>query len=174
MTLKDKESVDEFLIEKNPLSLPPEFEKLPEPTSDKSGEVNKIDKDIDLKKVFDQAKNEDEVTSKENSSSNLENQSLISLEEMILTQRIQFKNFKLKNRSKNIKNKLNQIIKQKNENDLLRSLGLKYKNSYSKRLINKYKKNKSQIRLIGMGGSVLGQKLFIIFLKKKLKKYKFY
>ena len=73
LTLKNKESVDEFLIEKkNPLSVPPEFEKLPEPTSEKSDEVNKIDKDIDLKKVFDQAKNEDEVTSKENSSSNLE------------------------------------------------------------------------------------------------------
>jgi len=78
-----------------------------------------------------------------------------------------FKNFL------NIKN--NKIIK-KNFLDLLKdnpsifeTLKPNYKYSYSKKRIAKYKKF-SNIRIIGMGGSILGTEAIYDFLKKKIKK----
>ena len=59
LSMKKKQNVDEFLIEKkNPLSVPPEFNKLPEPTLDKKDEKIVNDDNIDLNKVFDQTKKE--------------------------------------------------------------------------------------------------------------------
>ena len=85
----------------------------------------------------------------------------------MLTQNISFKNFKLKKFSKKIKEDLNLLLKEKNE--ILKSLSLNYKNSYNKKIILKYKKY-SNIRVIGMGGSILGTESIYGFLKHKIKK----
>ena len=78
-----------------------------------------------------------------------------------------FKNFL------NIKN--NKIVKKDflnllNDQPLLfKTLKPTYKYSYSKKAISKYKKF-SNIRVIGMGGSILGTEAIYDFLKKKIKK----
>ena len=78
-----------------------------------------------------------------------------------------FKNFL------NIKN--NKIIKKdflnllKHQPQVFETLKPTYKYSYSKKEISKYKKF-SNIRVIGMGGSILGTKAIYDFLKKKIKK----
>ena len=78
-----------------------------------------------------------------------------------------FKNFL------NIKN--NKLIKKdflnllKNQPPLFKTLKSTYKYSYSKKSISKYKKF-SNIRIIGMGGSILGTEAIYDFLKKKIKK----
>ena len=75
-----------------------------------------------------------------------------------------FKNFL------NVKN--NKIIKKdflnllKDQPQLFETLKPSYKYSYSKKIINKYKKF-SNIRIIGMGGSILGTEAIYNFLKKK-------
>ena len=63
LSLKKKEGVDEFLIErKNPLTVPPDFSSLPEPRN--SMDENKIeDKDIDLTKVLNETSENNSVTS---------------------------------------------------------------------------------------------------------------
>ena len=88
----------------------------------------------------------------------------------MLTQNINFKNFKLKKFSKKVKEDLNVLLKEKNE--ILKSLSSSYKNSYNKKIILKYKKY-SNIRVIGMGGSILGTESIYDFLIHKIKK-KFY
>ena len=71
--------------------------------------------------------------------------------------------------------KKNKIIKKdflnllKNQPQLFETLKPKYKYSYSKKAIKKYKKF-SNIRIIGMGGSTLGTIAIYDFLKKKIKK----
>ncbi|MDA9071958.1 glucose-6-phosphate isomerase [Candidatus Pelagibacter sp.] len=85
----------------------------------------------------------------------------------MLTQNISFKNFKLKKFSKKIKEDLNLLLKEKNE--ILKSLSSNYKNSYNKKIILKYRKY-SNIRVIGMGGSILGTESIYGFLKHKIKK----
>jgi len=87
---------------------------------------------------------------------------------MILTKNIIFKNFSKIKKDKVLKKKLNTIIKKNNE--ILKSLGVNYSYSYSKRIISKLKKNFSSIRLIGMGGSILGTKAIYKFLNNKIKK----
>jgi glucose-6-phosphate isomerase len=78
-----------------------------------------------------------------------------------------FKNFL------NIKN--NQIIKKdflnllKNPPQFFETLKTTYKYSYSKKKISKFKKF-TNIRIIGMGGSILGTEAIYSFLKKKIKK----
>ena len=78
-----------------------------------------------------------------------------------------FKNFL------NIKN--NKIIKKdflnllKKQPSLFKTLKPNYRYSYSKKKISKYKKF-SNIRVIGMGGSILGTEAIYDFLKKKIKK----
>ena len=78
-----------------------------------------------------------------------------------------FKNFL------NIKN--NKIIKKdflnliKHQPQVFETLKPTYKYSYSKKAISKYKKF-SNIRVIGMGGSILGTEAIYDFLKKKIKK----
>ena len=85
----------------------------------------------------------------------------------MLTKNINFKNFDIKKNTSKIKKDLNSILNNKNE--ILKSLGPNYKNSYSKKLIKEYKK-KLDLRIIGMGGSILGAESIFNFLKHKIKK----
>jgi len=87
----------------------------------------------------------------------------------MLTQGINFKNFKTKKRSLNsgIKKTLNFLIKEKSQ--LILSLGKDYKNNFSENLIKKYKRYKN-FRVIGMGGSSLGTQTIYDFLRDKIKK----
>ena len=85
----------------------------------------------------------------------------------MLTKNINFKNFKIKKINKKIKKDLNNLLKE--NNTVLQSLNTSYKNSYQKKIILKYKKY-SNIRVIGMGGSILGTEAINDFLKKKIKK----
>ena len=78
-----------------------------------------------------------------------------------------FKNFlNIKNNKKIKKDFLNLL---KDQPQLFETLKPNYKYSYSKIAINKYKKF-SNIRIIGMGGSILGTEAIYNFLKKKIKK----
>ena len=88
----------------------------------------------------------------------------------MLTKYINFKNFKLKKLNKKIKKDFQVLLNQNNE--VLKSLSLDYKNSYKKKIISKLKKY-SHIRIIGMGGSILGTEAIYDFLKYKINK-KFY
>jgi glucose-6-phosphate isomerase len=85
----------------------------------------------------------------------------------MLTNNIKFKNFLVKSKNLKIKKDLNLLIKKKL--DILESLKKNYKYSYSKKLIKKLKKF-SNIRIIGMGGSILGIKSIYDFLTNKTKK----
>tara|TARA_Y100000741_G_scaffold293042_1_gene233334 strand:+ start:1331 stop:2494 length:1164 start_codon:yes stop_codon:yes gene_type:complete len=85
----------------------------------------------------------------------------------MLTKNIYLKNFS----SKKTNNRILKIFKKtiKEDNEILKSLGKDYKNSFNKDIINKYKKI-SKVRLIGMGGSILGARSIYNFLKHKIKK----
>ena len=85
----------------------------------------------------------------------------------MLTKNINFKNFKSKKINNKIKKDLNIILKE--NNDVLKSLSPSYKNSYNKKTISKFNKY-SHIRVIGMGGSILGAETIYNFLKYKIKK----
>ena len=88
----------------------------------------------------------------------------------MLTKNIIFKNFKLNKNNKNnkkIRNELKLLLKE--ENAIIQSLGPTYKNNYNKKTISKLK-NFSLIRIIGMGGAILGTKSIYHFLKHKIKK----
>jgi len=85
----------------------------------------------------------------------------------MLTKNIVFKNFKLKKDNKKIRHDFKSFLKE--NSILLKSLSANYKNSYNKKLISKYK-NFLNVRIIGMGGSILGTKAIYNFLKYKIKK----
>jgi glucose-6-phosphate isomerase len=85
----------------------------------------------------------------------------------MLTKNINFKNFKLKKNNKKIKKDFNALIKENHA--VINSLSLSYKNSYNKKIISRFKKY-SHIRVIGMGGSILGTEAINDFLKNKIKK----
>ena len=85
----------------------------------------------------------------------------------MISQNISFKNFKLKNKNQKLKKKLISILSE--ENEVISSLKKSYKNSYTKKLIKKFKNSKN-FRLIGMGGSILGTNTIYEFLKYKIKK----
>jgi len=78
-----------------------------------------------------------------------------------------FKNFLNIKNNKTIKKDFLNLIK--NQPSLFETLKPTYKYSYSKKAISKYKKF-SSIRIIGMGGSILGTQAIYDFLKKKIKK----
>ena len=78
-----------------------------------------------------------------------------------------FKNFLNIKNNKKIKKDFFNLLK--NQPKLFETLKPTYKYSYSKKKISKYKKL-SNIRVIGMGGSILGTEAIYEFLKKKLKK----
>ncbi len=92
---------------------------------------------------------------------------------MIFTKNIVLKNFKKNFKSKIINKNLNLIINDKN-NEIINSLRTNYKYSFKKKKFQKYKKNSNSLRLIGMGGSILGMKAIFSFLKKKIKKRIFF
>ena len=79
---------------------------------------------------------------------------------------IDFKEFNLK-KNLSLKKKLNKILN--NKNSVIESLGKNYKNSYDKKLLNKYKKSLN-FRVIGMGGSILGTQAIYDFLRHKIKR----
>ena len=81
----------------------------------------------------------------------------------MLSKTIFFKNFKKIKTSKKIKIYLKNILLIKSE--LINSLSNQYKDSY-----NIKNKKKFDVRIIGMGGSVLGQKPYITSSKKKFLK----
>jgi glucose-6-phosphate isomerase len=85
----------------------------------------------------------------------------------MLTSGINFKNFNKNKKSPLVKKRLISILNSKNE--VLNSLSQNYKNSFTKKNINKYKKI-SNYRIIGMGGSTLGTQTIYDFLKHKIKK----
>ena len=89
----------------------------------------------------------------------------------MLTKNIKFKNFKIKKNSKQIKKDLKNILL--NRNAVLDSLSTNYKSSYNKKTILKFKKF-SNIRIIGMGGSILGTESIFYFLKSRIKKNLFF
>ena len=78
-----------------------------------------------------------------------------------------FKNFLNIKKNKIIKKDLLNLIKKQPK--LFETLKPNYKYSYSNKIISKYKKF-SNIRIIGMGGSVLGTEAIYDFLKNKIKK----
>ncbi|MDA9615332.1 glucose-6-phosphate isomerase [Candidatus Pelagibacter sp.] len=89
----------------------------------------------------------------------------------MLTKNIKFKNFKIKKNNKQIKKDLKNILL--NRNAVLDSLSTNYKSSYNKKTILKFKKF-NNIRIIGMGGSILGTESIFYFLKNRIKKNLFF
>ena len=85
----------------------------------------------------------------------------------MLTKNILFKGFPNTKNYKKIKKNFQNLIE--NQPKLFDTLKPNYKYSYSKKKISKYKKF-SNIRIIGMGGSILGSEAIYSFLKQKIKK----
>ena len=85
----------------------------------------------------------------------------------MLTKNIRFKNFLSKFKNNKVKKNFKELLKR--ELGILETLKPTYKYSYSKKLISKNKKFKN-IRIIGMGGSILGIEAIYNFLKKRIKK----
>ena len=85
----------------------------------------------------------------------------------MLTGNINFKNFKTKKNKKKIKKILKKLLQE--DNEIIRSLRKSYRNSYHRKLVNKYSKALNY-RIIGMGGSTLGAQTIYDFLRKKIKK----
>jgi len=85
----------------------------------------------------------------------------------MLTRNIDFKNFKIKKNPQKVKKELKKLLKENNE--VIKSLRKTYKNSYSRKLVNKYNKGLNYT-VIGMGGSTLGTQAIYNFLGKKIKK----
>lgn len=85
----------------------------------------------------------------------------------MLTKNISYKNFLIKTNNSKIKKDFSLILKEKLE--ILETLKISYKYSYSKKLVSKLKKF-SNLRIIGMGGSILGTKAIYNFLKNKINK----
>jgi len=80
---------------------------------------------------------------------------------------IKYQDFKFKKKNLFIKKELYFLLKKPSE--VLNSFKSTYKYSFSKKIINKFKKI-SLIRIIGMGGSILGTRAIFDFLSKKIKK----
>ena len=85
----------------------------------------------------------------------------------MLTKNIFFKNFEARKSNNKIKEDLTLLIKEKNE--IIKSLGASYKNNYYKKTILRLKKQ-FNIRIIGIGGSILGAIAIFSFLRNKIKK----
>ena len=86
---------------------------------------------------------------------------------MKITRNISFENFK---QNYSLSKKRIELDLKKINNEIINSLKPTYKYSYSKKLLKKYEKKFSILRLIGMGGSILGTKAIFSFLKDKIKK----
>jgi glucose-6-phosphate isomerase len=91
----------------------------------------------------------------------------------MLTKNIKFENFSKKKNYSFIKRELKKLLGDRLKKDnLLNTLTNRYNYSFKKKLIYKLKKF-SNIRIIGMGGSILGTEAIYNFLRHKIKK-KFY
>ena len=88
----------------------------------------------------------------------------------MITKNINFKNFQIKKNFLKVKKDLKLLLKE--NNTVLKSLSTSYKNTYKVKMIQKFK-NHDNIRIIGMGGSILGAESIYDFLNDKIKK-KFY
>ena len=88
----------------------------------------------------------------------------------MLTKNISLKSFLRKGGEKKIKKRFKSILVEKNE--LFNSMSKNYNDSFNSRRIKKIC-SKKDIRIIGMGGSILGTQAIYFFLKDKIKK-KFY
>ena len=86
---------------------------------------------------------------------------------MKITRNISFENFK---QNYSLSKKRIELDLKKINNEIINSLKPTYKYYYSKKLLKKYEKKFSILRLIGMGGSILGTKAIFSFLKDKIKK----
>jgi len=85
----------------------------------------------------------------------------------MLTKNINFKNFQKIKKIKKIKKDFKNLLK--DQPHFFEIFKPTYKYSYSKKTLTKYEKF-SNIRIIGMGGSVLGAEAIYDFLKRKIKK----
>ena len=85
----------------------------------------------------------------------------------MLTNNIFLKNFKKEKKINKVKKYFEDLLD--NQPKLFDTFKVNYKYSYSKKSILKYKRFKN-IRIIGMGGSVLGSQAIYDFLKPKIKK----
>ena len=85
----------------------------------------------------------------------------------MLTENIDFINFKGKYKTSKIKSILSTLLKRSNE--VIKSLSKNYKLNYDVKEIKKYRKS-TNFRIIGMGGSSLGAQTIYDFLKHKIKK----
>ena len=90
---------------------------------------------------------------------------------MIISKNIFFKEFNSKAKFNEISKYLKKIIDENNE--ILKSLRISYKDKFNKKLISKLKKIK-KICIIGMGGSILGSKAIHSFLFERIKKELFF
>ena len=88
----------------------------------------------------------------------------------MVTNNINFKNYQKKTKNALIAKYLKKLLKKSFKKDnLLNTLTNSYNYSYKKNFVTKFKKF-SEIRLIGMGGSILGTEAIYDFLKHKIKK----
>ena len=71
----------------------------------------------------------------------------------MLSKNIKLKNFNHKPINKRLNKYFSEILNK--DDEILKSLTPNYKYQYSKKLIQKFKKNKV-LKIIGMGGSILG------------------
>ena len=85
----------------------------------------------------------------------------------MITKNINFKNFQIKKNLLKVKKDLKLLLKE--NNTVLKSLSTSYKNTYKVNMIQKFK-NHNNIRIIGMGGSILGAESIYDFLNDKIKK----
>ena len=85
----------------------------------------------------------------------------------MLTKNINFKNFSIKSNTLKVKKNFKILLKQNLK--IINSFKNSYKYSYKKKLILKLRKF-SNIRIIGMGGSILGAEAIYEFLKDKIRK----
>ena len=89
----------------------------------------------------------------------------------MITNNISFKNFRNIKNNKKIKKDFELLLKE--NNTILKSLSTFYENSYTDKKIQKFKKY-TNIKIIGMGGSILGAESIYEFLKDKIKKNFFF
>lgn len=90
---------------------------------------------------------------------------------MKITSNLSFKNFTKKKNYNQINQYLKKILSEKNE--IINSLKTSYKYSFSQKLVKNYN-SINILRIIGMGGSILGTKAIHSFLKNKIKKKIFF
>tara|TARA_Y100000590_G_scaffold342510_1_gene391117 strand:- start:426 stop:1595 length:1170 start_codon:yes stop_codon:yes gene_type:complete len=93
----------------------------------------------------------------------------------MISENIKFKNFPQKSKNLLVVKYFSELKKNyfKKKLDLLFSFSSRYKYSYNKKIVNKYKRFYNFV-IIGMGGSILGTKAIYQFLNHKIKKNFFF